>query len=54
MTGSGVDEGRVGRFVPRTEEDVNENFKRETIEMSGKRIFKVLRKPLMKYNYRED
>ena len=38
VTGSGVDEGREGRFVPETEKDVNENVKGETKETSGKRI----------------
>ena len=38
VTGSGVGEGRGERFVPGTEEDLNENVKRETTEISGKTI----------------
>ena len=48
VTGSGVDEGREGRFVPETEKDVNENVKRDTKETSGKRI--LLRNKFVKKN----
>ena len=48
VIGSGVDEGREGRFVPETEKDVNENVKRETKETSGKRI--LLRDKFVKKN----
>ena len=48
VTGSGVDEGRGERFVPGTEEDLNENVKRETKRRSGKRI--LLRNKFVKKN----
>ena len=38
VTRSGVSEGRGERFVPGTEEDLNENVKRETTEISGMTI----------------
>ena len=38
VTGSGVGEGRGGRFVPGNEKDLTENLKRETTEISGKGI----------------
>ena len=38
VTGSRVDEGRWVRFVLGTEKDLNENVKRETTRISGKRI----------------
>ena len=38
VTGSGVGEGRGGRFVLGNEKDLTENVKRETTEISGKGI----------------
>ena len=38
VTGSGVREGRGGRFVLGTQKDLNENVKREMKTRSGKRI----------------
>ena len=48
VTRSGVGEGRGGRFVPGTEKDLTENFKRETKKISGKR--RLLRNKLVKKN----
>ena len=48
VTGSRADEGRGGRFVPGTEKDLNENVKRETKEIPGKRI--LLRNKFVKTN----
>ena len=45
---SGVGEGRGGRFVPGTEKDLTENFKRETKKISGKR--RLLRNKFVKKN----
>ena len=38
VTGSGFREGRGGTFVLGTQEDLNENVKREMKKKSGKRI----------------
>ena len=48
VTGSGVGEGRGGRFVPGNEKDLTENVKRETTEISGKGI--LLRNKFVKKN----
>ena len=53
VTGSEVDERRGGRFVPRTEKDLNESVKRETTEIPGKRIL-LRNKFVKKNNCRED
>ena len=48
VIGSGVGEGRGGRFVPGNEKDLTENVKRETTEISGKGI--LLRNKFVKKN----
>ena len=53
VTGSGVGEGRGERFVLETEKDPDENVKRETTEISGKRIL-LRNKFVKKNNCRED
>ena len=53
VTRSGVGEGRGGRFVPGTEKDLTENFKRETKKISGKRSL-LRNKFVKKNNCKED
>ena len=53
VTRSGVGEGRGGIFVPGTEKDLTENFKRETKKISGKRSL-LRNKFVKKNNCKED
>ena len=53
VIGSGVGEGRGGRFVPGNEKDLTENVKRETTEISGKGIM-LMNKFGKKNNCRKD
>ena len=54
VTRSGVGEGTGGgRFVPGTEKDLTENFKRETKKISGKRSL-LRNKFVKKNNCKED